>query len=105
MKKASENLGWKLKETEEDEEGQLQVNWQEEVIRAVYWLKDRKFGEMAFTVGIGGPAGSRKTTLVMALCKALAAQPLSLAVVVHDPETQSHLDLDVNTLVDGGALP
>lgn len=43
----------------------------------------RSFDERAFTVGIGGPVGSGKTALVLALCRALRDR-MSLAVVTND---------------------
>lgn len=43
----------------------------------------RNYVERAFTVGIGGPVGSGKTALVLALCRALGDR-LSLGVVTND---------------------
>jgi urease accessory protein len=43
----------------------------------------RNYEERAFTVGIGGPVGSGKTALVLALCVALRDR-LSLGVVTND---------------------
>jgi urease accessory protein len=43
----------------------------------------RDFGRRAFTVGIGGPVGSGKTALVLALCQALR-DTISLGVVTND---------------------
>ena len=43
-------------------------------------------------VGIGGPVGSGKTTLIAGLCSALHAE-LSLAVVLNDPDMQADTDL------------
>jgi urease accessory protein len=43
----------------------------------------RDFKQRAFTVGIGGPVGSGKTALVLALCQALRDE-LSLGVVTND---------------------
>ena len=43
----------------------------------------RDFGKRAFTVGIGGPVGSGKTALVLALCQALRDR-VSLGVVTND---------------------
>lgn len=43
----------------------------------------RNFSERAFTVGIGGPVGSGKTALVLALCRALR-DTMSLGVVTND---------------------
>ena len=54
----------------------------------------------AFTVGIGGPVGSGKTALVLALCRALR-ESFSLAVVTNDIFTRE----DAEFLVRHGALP
>jgi urease accessory protein len=43
----------------------------------------RDFGERAFTVGIGGPVGSGKTALVLALCRTLRDR-IGLGVVTND---------------------
>ncbi len=43
----------------------------------------RDFSERAFTVGIGGPVGSGKTALVLALCHALR-DTVSMGVVTND---------------------
>ncbi len=43
----------------------------------------RDYAQRAFTVGIGGPVGSGKTALVLALCGALRDR-LSLGVVTND---------------------
>lgn len=43
-------------------------------------------------VGVGGPVGSGKTTLIAGLCSALHAE-LSLAVVLNDPDMQADIDL------------
>ncbi|MDP9035954.1 MAG: urease accessory protein UreG [Myxococcota bacterium] len=43
----------------------------------------RNYSDRAFTVGIGGPVGSGKTALVLALCRALRDR-LSLGVVTND---------------------
>jgi len=44
---------------------------------------DRDFARRAFTVGIGGPVGSGKTALMLALCRALRNR-MSLAAVTND---------------------
>ena len=44
---------------------------------------DRDFARRAFTVGIGGPVGSGKTALLLALCRALRDQ-YALGVVTND---------------------
>jgi urease accessory protein len=45
--------------------------------------RSRDFTHRAFTVGVGGPVGSGKTALVLALCRALR-ESMSLAVVTND---------------------
>jgi urease accessory protein len=45
--------------------------------------KERSWTDRAFTVGIGGPVGSGKTALVLALCQALYPA-VNLAVVTND---------------------
>jgi urease accessory protein len=54
----------------------------------------------AFTVGVGGPVGSGKTALVLALCRALRGSR-SLAVVTNDIFTRE----DAEFLVRNDALP
>ncbi len=44
---------------------------------------DRDFQERAFTIGIGGPVGSGKTALLLALCR-LLRDDYNLAVVTND---------------------
>jgi urease accessory protein len=61
---------------------------------------DRDFARRAFTVGIGGPVGSGKTALVLALCRALRDQQ-SLAVVTNDIFTRE----DGEFLIRYEALP
>jgi urease accessory protein len=46
-------------------------------------LRPRSFAERAFTVGIGGPVGSGKTALVLALCRKLRDR-VRLGVVTND---------------------
>jgi urease accessory protein len=46
-------------------------------------LRERDYAQRAFTVGIGGPVGSGKTALVLALCGALRDR-LSVGVVTND---------------------
>ncbi len=46
-------------------------------------LRARDYGQRAFTVGIGGPVGSGKTALVLAICRALRDR-VSLGVVTND---------------------
>ena len=43
--------------------------------------RSRDYGKRAFTVGIGGPVGSGKTALVLALCRALRDSiPITLSL-------------------------
>jgi len=56
--------------------------------------------ERAFTVGVGGPVGSGKTALVLALCRRLRDH-LSLGVVTNDIFTRE----DAEFLVRNEALP
>jgi urease accessory protein len=60
----------------------------------------RNYGTRAFTVGIGGPVGSGKTALLLALCQALRDR-YALAVVTNDIFTKE----DAEFLVRHGALP
>ena len=60
----------------------------------------RDFAGRAFTVGVGGPVGSGKTALVLALCQGLR-EALSLAVVTNDIFTRE----DAEFLVRQRALP
>src|SRR5512141_2601896 len=60
----------------------------------------RDYAKRAFTVGIGGPVGSGKTALVLALCRALRER-MSLAVVTNDIFTKE----DGEFLIRNGALP
>ena len=60
----------------------------------------RDLGRRAFTVGIGGPVGSGKTALVLALCRKLRDR-LSLAVVTNDIFTRE----DAEFLIRNQALP
>lgn len=46
-------------------------------------LRRRDYAQRAFTVGIGGPVGSGKTALLLALCSALRER-VSLGVVTND---------------------
>jgi urease accessory protein len=61
---------------------------------------DRDFTRRAFTVGIGGPVGSGKTALVLALCRALR-DSLRLGVVTNDIFTRE----DAEFLTRHAALP
>ena len=60
----------------------------------------RDYRARAFTVGIGGPVGSGKTALLLALCEALRDR-YSLGVVTNDIFTKE----DGEFLVRHGALP
>jgi urease accessory protein len=60
----------------------------------------RDFRERAFTVGIGGPVGSGKTALLLALCRALRDR-VRLGVVTNDIFTRE----DAEFLVRHEALP
>jgi urease accessory protein len=59
----------------------------------------RNFRARAFTVGVGGPVGSGKTALLLALCRALRDR-ISLGVVTNDIFTRE----DAEFLVRNGAL-
>ncbi len=63
-------------------------------------LANRDFTERAFTVGIGGPVGSGKTALLLALCRALR-DDYNIAVVTNDIFTRE----DTEFLVRNKALP
>ncbi|MEZ4404914.1 MAG: urease accessory protein UreG [Polyangiales bacterium] len=60
----------------------------------------RDFTERAFTVGIGGPVGSGKTALVLALCR-LLRDSVRLGVVTNDIFTRE----DAEFLTRNDALP
>src|SRR5881628_1051689 len=60
----------------------------------------RDYAERAFTVGIGGPVGSGKTALLLALCRELR-DLVSLGVVTNDIFTRE----DAEFLVRNEALP
>ena len=62
--------------------------------------RPRDLGRRAFTVGVGGPVGSGKTALVLALCRMLR-DSLSLAVVTNDIFTRE----DAEFLTRHQALP
>ena len=61
---------------------------------------NRDFSMRAFTVGVGGPVGSGKTALLLALCERLRDE-LSLGVVTNDIFTRE----DAEFLLRAGALP
>ncbi|KAG9294556.1 hypothetical protein G9A89_008667 [Geosiphon pyriformis] len=60
----------------------------------------RDWGERAFTIGIGGPVGSGKTALMLALCRELR-ENYSIAAVTNDIFTRE----DTEFLVRHNALP
>jgi urease accessory protein len=60
----------------------------------------RDFAQRAFTVGIGGPVGSGKTALLLALCR-LLREDYNLAVVTNDIFTKE----DAEFLTRNEALP
>jgi urease accessory protein len=62
--------------------------------------RGRDLSRRAFTVGVGGPVGSGKTALVLALCRALR-DTISLAVVTNDIFTRE----DAEFLTRNEALP
>jgi urease accessory protein len=62
--------------------------------------RDRDYVRRAFTVGVGGPVGSGKTALVLALCRALRDR-VSLGVVTNDIFTRE----DAEFLTRNEALP
>ena len=61
---------------------------------------DRDYRKRSFTVGIGGPVGSGKTALLLALCKALR-EKYSIGVVTNDIFTRE----DAEFLIRHEALP
>jgi urease accessory protein len=61
---------------------------------------ERDYAKRSFTVGIGGPVGSGKTALMLALCKALRDR-YSLGVVTNDIFTKE----DAEFLIRNEALP
>lgn len=63
-------------------------------------LEKRNFGERAFTIGIGGPVGSGKTALVLALCRRLHPK-YNIGVVTNDIFTRE----DQEFLIRNKALP
>ena len=60
----------------------------------------RDFNGRAFTVGVGGPVGSGKTALMLALCRVLRTE-ISLAAVTNDIFTRE----DAEFLIRHQALP
>ncbi|KIW01065.1 urease accessory protein G [Verruconis gallopava] len=63
-------------------------------------VEGRNFSERAFTVGIGGPVGSGKTALMLALCQALRDE-YAIAAVTNDIFTRE----DCEFLIRHSALP
>ena len=63
----------------------------------------RDYSTRAFTVGIGGPVGSGKTALVLALCRRLT--DYSVAVVTNDIFTTEDRDfLTRNNALESGRI-
>jgi urease accessory protein len=62
-------------------------------------LSNRDFSSRAFTVGVGGPVGSGKTALMLALCRRLGAA-MSVGAVTNDIFTRE----DAEFLIRHGAL-
>ncbi|EAT85234.1 hypothetical protein HBI56_073390 [Parastagonospora nodorum] len=63
-------------------------------------IENRDWEDRAFTIGIGGPVGSGKTALMLALCKRLRAR-FSIAAVTNDIFTRE----DCEFLTRNNALP
>ena len=63
-------------------------------------LRDRDYTGRAFTVGVGGPVGSGKTALMLALCLELRDR-IGVAAVTNDIFTRE----DGEFLIRHGALP
>ena len=63
-------------------------------------LTHRDFSQRAFTVGVGGPVGSGKTALMLALCTRLR-ETMGIAAVTNDIFTRE----DGEFLIRNGALP
>ncbi|KAK4690596.1 hypothetical protein P7C71_g6229, partial [Lecanoromycetidae sp. Uapishka_2] len=63
-------------------------------------IAGRDWNERAFTVGIGGPVGSGKTALMLALCLSLRST-YSIAAVTNDIFTRE----DAEFLTKNSALP
>src|SRR2546428_7197402 len=59
----------------------------------------RDYRVRAFTVGVGGPVGSGKTALVLALCRALRDR-VSLGVVTNDIFTRDRKSTRLNSSHD-----
>ncbi|KAF2830175.1 urease accessory protein UreG [Ophiobolus disseminans] len=63
-------------------------------------IENRDWEDRAFTIGIGGPVGSGKTALMLALCTSLRAR-FSIAAVTNDIFTRE----DCEFLTKNNALP
>ncbi|KAK7189276.1 hypothetical protein DPSP01_003399 [Paraphaeosphaeria sporulosa] len=63
-------------------------------------IEGRDWQDRSFTIGIGGPVGSGKTALMLALCKALRTR-FSIAAVTNDIFTRE----DCEFLTKNNALP
>src|SRR4051812_20585316 len=64
------------------------------------YLPHRDWSQRAFTIGVGGPVGSGKTALMLALCRRLSRQ-MGVAAVTNDIFTRE----DGEFLVRNQALP
>ncbi len=62
-------------------------------------IRDRDYASRAFTVGVGGPVGSGKTALMLALCRGLRER-MSIAAVTNDIFTKE----DAEFLIRHAAL-
>jgi len=70
-----------------------------EILQARFKRRSGSYSHRGYTIGIGGPVGSGKTALTLALCRALRDK-LSMAVVTNDIFTQE----DAEFLVRNEAL-
>src|SRR5579862_5969602 len=67
-------------------------------------LQDRDYKSRAFTVGVGGPVGSGKTALMLALCQRLR-DTLSMCAVTNDIFTREDADfLTSHQALDAGRI-
>ncbi|KAL9185991.1 hypothetical protein ACHAXT_005229 [Thalassiosira profunda] len=81
-------------EVDEEEKQRLR-----QILQARYTRRSGTYAQRGYTVGIGGPVGSGKTALTLALCRALRAE-LPMGVVTNDIFTQE----DAEFLVRNDAL-
>ncbi len=83
-----------------DDHGHLHEQWRHPgFFRDRAPARPRDYARRSFTVGVGGPVGSGKTALVLALCRALRDR-VSLGVVTNDIFTRE----DAEFLHRNGAL-